>query len=67
MPIEFLELANEELSDAQRYYNKQQLNLGDIFKQEVYHTLLRIQQFPKAYVSIKNDVRSGSVKNSVSI
>jgi plasmid stabilization system protein ParE len=57
MPIEFLELANEELSDAQRYYNTQQLNLGNTFKQEIYHTLLRIQEFPKAYVKIKDDVR----------
>jgi mRNA-degrading endonuclease RelE of RelBE toxin-antitoxin system len=57
MPIEFLEIANTELSDAQRYYNKQQSNLGNIFKQEVYSSLLRIQEFPKAYAKTEGNIR----------
>ncbi|MBD3789677.1 MAG: type II toxin-antitoxin system RelE/ParE family toxin [Campylobacterales bacterium] len=57
MPIEFLELAVQELNEAYSYYEEQQANLGNRFKQEIYNSLHRIAQSPKIYQKIQYDVR----------
>ena len=57
MKVKFLKLAEQELYDAQNYYEQQQEKLGDTFKSTIFNSLNRIVEFPKVYVKVKSDVR----------
>ena len=57
MKVLFLEIAEQEFYDSQEYYEEQQTNLGNKFKNEVYNSLKRIQKFPNMFVKIKKDIR----------
>jgi plasmid stabilization system protein ParE len=49
MRIEFLDPAQEEFSQAVRYYDSQSIAPGDRFVREVVKALHRIQDFPRAW------------------
>ena len=57
MKVKFLKLAEQELYDAQNYYEQQQEKLGGTFKSTIFNSLNRIVEFPKVYVKVKSDVR----------
>jgi len=57
MKVKFLKLAEQELYDAQKYYEQQQEKLGGTFKSTIFNSLNRIVEFPKVYVKVKSDVR----------
>jgi plasmid stabilization system protein ParE len=57
MKVNFLKLAEQELYDAQDYYEKQQEKLGYTFKNVVFNSLNRIIDFPEVYIKVKSDVR----------
>ena len=57
MNIKYLKIAREEFHSAIKYYESQQTNLGRKFQSDVENSISRIKEFPKAYVSIKNDER----------
>ena len=57
MNIKYLKIAREEFHSAIKYYESQQTNLGRKFQSDVENSISRIKEFPKAYVSIKDDVR----------
>jgi len=49
LTVRFTEFAFSEMEDAKEYYNLQQENLGDVFKQDVRNVVDRILKFPKLY------------------
>ena len=55
MTLAFSELAQQELEDARDYYNLQQENLGERFKEHIKESIDNIQEFPLLYPKI-NDV-----------
>jgi len=57
MNIKYLKIAREEFHSAIKYYESQQTDLSKKFQSDIKDSISRIKEFPKAYVSIKNDVR----------
>ncbi len=57
MNVKFLTAAEEDLFNAVDYYNKQQLNLGFEFSDEVKRTIERIVRFPDAWTSLSKKTR----------
>ncbi|HIP51133.1 MAG TPA: type II toxin-antitoxin system RelE/ParE family toxin [Campylobacterales bacterium] len=56
MILEFSELAQTELEDARTYYNLQQENLGESFKQHIKESVDNIQKYPLLYPKINDDL-----------
>ena len=57
MKIEFLEPAESEFDEAVAYYNHEQADLGERFRQEIQQSLLRIANYPKSYHQISARTR----------
>lgn len=57
MKTRFLLPARREFRDAVRYYNAQQLRLGDEFRDEVWETVQRIREFPEAWHPLGGPIR----------
>ena len=57
MKVHFLKLAEQELYDAQEYYEKEQNNLGSTFKSVILSSLNHIIDFPEMYAKVKSDIR----------
>jgi plasmid stabilization system protein ParE len=49
--------ARTELDQAYRWYEGQQVGLGDDFLEQVQEALLRISQLPESYPTVYRDVR----------
>ena len=56
MRYSFHPQAKAELNAAIDYYEKQQMNLGLEFAEEVYDTIQRILAFPNAWQLLENDI-----------
>ncbi len=52
MKVEFIEEAESELLDAIKYYNNESEGLGFEFAAEVRRTVLRIVEYPVAWMAI---------------
>ncbi|MFH1196675.1 MAG: type II toxin-antitoxin system RelE/ParE family toxin [bacterium] len=57
MNYSFHPQARLELIDAVEYYEKQQRGLGKIFLEEVYFTVKRILEFPRAWTKFTKNTR----------
>jgi plasmid stabilization system protein ParE len=57
MDVLFDQLANQELDDAAEYYELQVPGLGSRFREEVKRGILRICEYPDAWVKERGDVR----------
>ena len=57
MKYRFHPLAVEELTDSIDYYEDKSLGLGFEFSKEIYSTIQRILQFPKAWSKISQNCR----------
>lgn len=57
MKIRFLRPAHRELREAVRYYNAQRVRLGEDFRDDVWETLQRIQNFPEAWHPLSACIR----------
>lgn len=57
MNFSFHPLAAEELADSIDYYEDNYPGLGLEFSKEIYSTILRILQFPKAWTKISQNCR----------
>lgn len=55
--VEFLNIAEYELQDAVKYYNRQSEGLGYEFALEVKKTIERIVQFPEAWHRLSKNAR----------
>jgi plasmid stabilization system protein ParE len=55
--IRFLPPAREEFQAAVRYYNERRASLGNEFRDEVWETLQRIEQFPLAGAPLGGAIR----------
>jgi hypothetical protein len=47
MKIEILEIVRREYDEAKEFYETEQPGLGSQFKEQIRHSLLRIQQYPQ--------------------
>ncbi|HHD75721.1 MAG TPA: type II toxin-antitoxin system RelE/ParE family toxin [Campylobacterales bacterium] len=54
MRLEFSELAQQELEDARDYYNLQQDNLGERFKEHIKESVENIREFPLLYPKVND-------------
>ena len=54
MKLEFSQLAQIELEDAKTYYNLQQKELGERFKEHIKESVDTIAQFPLLYPKVSN-------------
>jgi len=57
LKIKFLVPARRELREAVRYYNAQRVSLGEEFRDEVWDTIRRIQNFPEAWHPLSDSIR----------
>ena len=57
MKIRFLLPARQELTEAVRYFNLQQVRLGDEFRDEAWETIKRIKDFPLAWHPLGGNIR----------
>ena len=57
MTVEFLELAENELKEAVRFYNEQSEGLGFEFALEIQKTIERIIQYPEAWTKFSKRTR----------
>ena len=57
MNIKYLKIAREEFHDAIKYYETQQNGLGEKFQSDIRSSILRIKEFPDAYINVKENVR----------
>lgn len=57
MKVTILSVAEAELDDAIRYYEREQPGLGMRFHEEVTHSIGRIIEFPEAYQSFGTRTR----------
>lgn len=57
MRVQFLTMASEEVAEAHRYYDLQQVGLGRQFVAEVRHAAKRIAQFPLAFPVQRGEIR----------
>ena len=49
--------ARRELTEAVRYFNLQQVRLGDEFRDEAWETIKRIRDFPLAWHPLGGNIR----------
>jgi plasmid stabilization system protein ParE len=54
--------ARTELDQAYRWYESQEVGLGDDFLEQVQDTLRRISQLPESYPAVYRDVRRAVVR-----
>lgn len=57
MKVRFLLPARDELRVAMEYYERQRAGLGSEFRDEARATVLRIQQFPRAWHPMGDAIR----------
>lgn len=57
MKIEILEIARREYDEAKEFYEAEQPGLGSQFKEQIRHSLLRIQQYPQAWPPERKEIR----------
>lgn len=57
MKIEILEIARREYDEAKEFYETEQPGLGSQFKEQIRHSLLRIQQYPQAWPPERKEIR----------
>ena len=57
MTIEILEIARREYDEAEEFYETEQPGLGSQFKEQIRHSLLRIQQYPQAWPPERKEIR----------
>ena len=57
LTVRFTGFAFSEMEDTKEYYNLQQENLGDVFKQDFRNVVDRIHKFPKLYPIVMGDIR----------
>jgi toxin ParE1/3/4 len=60
--IVFLPPAQEEMTEAARYYQTQSMGLGTEFLAEVEQTIVAIASHPKAAPKVKQDIRRRLLK-----
>jgi plasmid stabilization system protein ParE len=56
MKLEFSALAKTELEDARAYYNLQQKELGERFKEHIKESMDSIIQFPTLYPKVTDEL-----------
>lgn len=56
MNLEFSELAQSELEDARDYYNLEQEDLGERFKEHIKESVDTIAQFPTLYPKVTDEL-----------
>jgi plasmid stabilization system protein ParE len=56
MKLEFSELAQTELEDARIYYNLQQDELGERFKEHIKQSVDSIVEFPTLYPKVTDEL-----------
>ena len=56
MKLEFSELAKLEIEDAKDYYNLQQEDLGERFKEHIKESVDTIAQFPLLYPKVTDEL-----------
>ena len=56
MKLEFSELAQLEIEDANAYYNLQQEDLGERFKEHIKESVDSISQFPLLYPKVTEEL-----------
>ncbi len=56
MKLEFSELAKLEIEDARDYYNLQQEDLGERFKEHIKESVDSIAQFPLLYPKVTDEL-----------
>jgi len=56
MRLELSTLAHKELEDARAYYNLQQENLGERFKEHIKESIDNIIEFPTLYPKITDEL-----------
>jgi len=56
MKLEFSELAQTELEDAREYYNLQQEELGERFKEHIKESVDTIIEFPTLYPKVTDEL-----------
>jgi len=57
MIMEILEIARREYNEAKEFYEIEQPGLGTRFEEQIRHSLLRIQQYPKAWPPERKEIR----------
>jgi plasmid stabilization system protein ParE len=57
MKLEILEIARREYDEAKEFYETEQPGLGSQFKEQIRHSLLRIQQYPQAWPPERKEIR----------
>ena len=57
MNIKYLKIAREEFHDAIKYYETQQSGLGKKFQSDIRSSILRMKEFPNAYMIVKENIR----------
>jgi plasmid stabilization system protein ParE len=57
MKLEILEIARREYDEAKEFYEAEQPGLGAKFKEQIRHSLLRIQQYPQAWPPERKEIR----------
>lgn len=57
MNIKYLKIAREEFQDAIKYYEIQQTGLCRKFQTDIKSAILRLKEFPNAYIVIKENIR----------
>jgi plasmid stabilization system protein ParE len=57
MKLVILEIARREYDEAKEFYETEQPGLGSQFKEQIRHSLLRIQQYPQAWPPERKEIR----------
>jgi len=57
MKMDILEIARREYDEAKEFYETEQPGLGSQFKEQIRHSLLRIQQYPQAWPPERKEIR----------
>ncbi len=57
MTMVILEIARREYDEAKEFYETEQSGLGANFKEQIRHSLLRIQQYPQAWPPERKEIR----------
>ena len=55
--MEILEIARREYDEAKEFYETVHPGLGAQFKEQIRHSLLRIQQYPQAWPPERKEIR----------
>jgi plasmid stabilization system protein ParE len=57
MKLEIVEIARQEYDEAEEFYETEHPGLGSQFKEQIRHSLLRIQQYPQAWPPERKEIR----------